>query len=130
MARLLRRRLAAGSLELPVTGPSMGSTIRSGSTVRLNELGEPRRGEVWAFVGPTSSIVVHRVRNLSEASMTGRGDGNTRDDVDVPRSHLIGRVRTAVGPDGSRRQFGRFDRWRAASRLAARDLARWTLRRG
>jgi hypothetical protein len=123
-ARLLRRRLATDHLELPVTGESMGSTIRSGSTVRLTELSEPRRGEVWAFVGPGSGIVVHRVRHLTDESVTGRGDGNPLDDHTVPRSHLIGRVESATSPSGSVRRFGPFDRRRAAVRLHLRGMAR------
>lgn len=128
-ARLLRRRLESAPLELPVTGQSMGETIRSGSTVRLTEPSEPRKGEVWAFVGTDSTIVVHRVRRLTEESMTGRGDGNRRDDRTVPRTHLIGRVRSSIGPDGERRRFGTFDRLRAALLLRARDMARKSLSR-
>ena len=127
-ARLLRSRLATRPLELPVTGESMGSTIKSGSTVRLTEVSEPRRGEVWAFVGAGSGIVVHRVRHLTETSMTGRGDGNPLDDHTVPRSHLIGRVDSATNPSGSIRRFGPFDRRRAAVQLNLRAIARKVLR--
>lgn len=126
-ARLLRSRLADAPLELPVSGESMGSTITSGSIVRITELSQPRRGEVWAFVG-SGEIVVHRVRHLTEDSMTGRGDGNPLDDRTVPRSHLIGRVESTVAPDGSVRSFGWFDRRRAAVRLYVRGVARRAVR--
>lgn len=129
-ALLLRRRLATAPIELPVSGQSMGSTIRSGSTVRLTELTEPRRGEIWAFVGTDSEsstgsgIVVHRVRHLTEHSITGRGDGNRLDDRTVPRSHLIGRVDSATGPDGTIRSFGALDRRLAAVQMWVRAIAR------
>ena len=127
-ARLLRSRLATSPLELPVTGESMGSTIRSGSTVHLTDLSEPRRGEVWAFVGARSGIVVHRVRHLTDESMTGRGDANPLDDHTVPRTHLIGRVDSAAGPTGAVRRFGPFDRRRTAIQLYLRGIARKVLR--
>ena len=123
-ARLLRKRLADAPVELPVSGKSMGSTIRSGSTVLIAELSEPRRGEVWAFVGVGSGIVVHRVRHLTRDTMTGRGDGNLVDDIEVPRAHLIGRVAAATGPDGSTRRFGLLDRRSAAIRLFVRGFGR------
>jgi hypothetical protein len=140
-ARLLRKRLASSPIELPVSGQSMGSTIRSGSTVRLVELSEPRRGEIWAFVGSEApdgegqgtderssrsgtGIVVHRIRHIGRDSITGRGDGNRLDDRTVPRSHLIGRVVSAIGPDGTARHFGTVDRHIAATRLWVRSLAR------
>jgi hypothetical protein len=127
-ARLLRNRLAVAPLELPVNGRSMGTTIGSGSTVTVSEPSEPRRGEIWAFVGADSGIVVHRVRHLTEDSMTGRGDGNPLDDRTVPRSHLIGRVDAATGPDGTTRRFGSWDRWRASVRLRLREVARRWIR--
>lgn len=125
-ARLLRKRLVDAPLDLPVNGQSMGTTIRSGSKVTVSAPSEPRRGEIWAFVGADSGIVVHRVRHLTEDSMTGRGDGNPLDDRTVPRSHLIGRVDAATGPDGTTRRFGSWDRWRASVRLRLREVAhRW-----
>lgn len=123
-ARLLRSRLATTPLDLPVLGISMGPTIRSGSTVRLSGLSEPRRGEIWAFVGTDSEIVVHRVRHITEDTMTGRGDGNPLDDQTVPRTHLIGRVDSAIGPNGYKRTFGPVDRGRAAIHLYVRAGAR------
>ena len=123
-ARLLRSRLATTPLDLPVSGLSMGSTIRSGSTVRLTGLSEPRRGEIWAFVGADSEIIVHRVRHIAEDTMTGRGHGNPVDDQIVPRTHLIGRVDSAIGPNGQTRTFGPVDRARAAIHFYVRAGAR------
>jgi hypothetical protein len=91
VAALLRRR-AAGTLWLPVRGSSMGSSIVTGSLVRVVPAGRPRIGEVWAFV-LDGDVVVHRcVGPRTRQGARFRGDARWPDDDPVPDPRLIGRV--------------------------------------
>lgn len=109
-ARLLRRRLEAGPIELPVNGSSMRGVIESGSTVVVEAAPAPRRGEIWVFMNDDAVIVVHRVREVDGMSVTGRGSGNPLDDVPVPLDHAVGRVLALTTPSGTTKRFGIVDR--------------------
>jgi hypothetical protein len=125
VARLIRRRLAAGPVEMRVSGSSMRGAIASGSTVRLVASRTPRRGEIWAFVANDNAVVVHRVRDVDLDTITCRGVGNPVDDDPVPLDHALGRVSHATDPDGRQRRFGGADRSRARAEFAFR---RWMRR--
>src|SRR5439155_10855322 len=62
VAAALRARVAARSLWLDVSGPSMGRAILSGTRVLVVEADCPRWGEIWAFCDAGGAIVVHRFR--------------------------------------------------------------------
>jgi hypothetical protein len=98
----------------------MGRTIVPGSRVRLDHAERPRRGEVWAFVGPDGALVVHRVVRPADAgAWVLQGDGNRGYDAAVPSALLVGRADRHVAPGGGReRRLGRSGGWRPA-------LARW-----
>ena len=93
VARLLRARGGAGTVSLPVTGSSMGRTIRDGSVVVVRAgPPDPRRWEVWAYCRPDGRVVVHRVVGRSDAGWWFRGDAMAGCDPVVPSSALVGRV--------------------------------------
>ncbi|RMH80931.1 MAG: S24 family peptidase [Actinomyces sp.] len=126
-AALLRRRAAAGGLDLPVEGASMGTTIRAGASVHVVAAPRPRRGEVWAALDPGGRLVVHRVRHLGADVVVLRGDANPVDDPPLPLHLLVGRVVAATGPGRRRRRFGVLARWRGAAVLSLRGAARRAL---
>lgn len=113
IAAVLRARLRDGPIDLPVSGSSMRCVIESGSRVEIIAADSPRRGEVWAFVAAGETVVVHRIRDIENGRLIGRGSGNPVDDEPVPVSWAVGRVRSVVEPGGRRRGFGRTDRVRA-----------------
>ncbi|MEZ4502548.1 MAG: S24/S26 family peptidase [Dehalococcoidia bacterium] len=91
-ADLLRRRVQAGGLWLPVEGDSMGRTIRAGSEVLLEVANRgPRLGEVWAYVDAAGVLVVHRYLGRRGRSMRFAGDAQ-HDDPPVEPSMLVGRA--------------------------------------
>ncbi|MEZ5166951.1 MAG: S24 family peptidase [Acidimicrobiales bacterium] len=122
-AKLLRDRLDAGAIDLRVAGTSMGTDIPTGSIVSLTPARRPRVGEIWAFVADDTTIVVHRLRSVDRAQVTGRGTANRVDDQPIPRDRLIGRVRASRPPTGPPRRFGAPDRVRNALLLRARGMA-------
>jgi len=128
-ARLLRRRVETGSIELRVSGSSMSGVIESGSTVVVEAGPVPRPGEIWAFANDEGVIVVHWVRHVDEFHVIGRGTGNQFDDGPVPIENAVGRVRRLTRPDGSHKQFGIIDRLAAQARFKMRQMA-VRLRRG
>jgi hypothetical protein len=124
LARLLRHRVEHGSLVVPVTGASMGRSIRDGSVVEVvTTLRSPRRGEVWAFVDAGGTVLVHRYRSRVGDVLWFRGDGNRADDRPVPSDALVGRV-AAVRADGRRRVLGKLDRCCGRVRLDLRSVRR------
>ena len=129
-AKVLRRGVAASARWLDVTGLSMGPDLPGGSRVLVDGATRPRRGEVWAFVGETGEVVVHRFLRDVGGQLWFRGDANVAADRPVPPERLIGRV-TAVEVDGRRRDLGRVARWRgrlAVDRRAIRRRLRRVLR--
>lgn len=91
-ASLLRAAARAGDLWLPVSGMSMGGSIRSGSRVRVVPAHRPRRGEIWAFCGESGAVVVHRFRRCRNDRYLFRGDALPVDDHPVAAERLVGRV--------------------------------------
>lgn len=95
-ARLLRRRAAAGGLWLDVSGDSMRPTLRPPARVLVEATERPRPGEVWAFVGPTGAVAVHRyLRRQRDGRLLFRGDAVAYEDDAVAQEQLVGRVRRA-----------------------------------
>ncbi len=113
VARLLRSRVAAGAIELPVAGSSMRGVIESGATVTIVPAPKPRQGEIWGFVDDEGNVVVHRVRTITADTIIGRGTGNPIDDPPVPRTRLIGRVDRTLSAAGKATTFRGRDRLRA-----------------
>ena len=96
-AALLRRRIEAGPLWIPVSGRSMAGSIPGGTRVRLDAPPGPRRGEVWAYRRPDGVLVVHRVRRVTPDVIGFQGDGCVQADPPVGPDWLVGRV-VAVAP--------------------------------
>lgn len=129
LARLVRAKLEDGPVWIPVSGASMAPTIVGGGRVEvIASRRRPRRGEVWAFVDPTGTIVVHRYRSADGGRMWFRGDGNPRDDLPVPAEAVIGRVAVVDDANGHRR-IGPKDRLRGRVRLDAESVRRRLARR-
>jgi hypothetical protein len=118
-ARLLRQRLADQILWLPVDGGSMRPTIAPPAEVRVVARHRPRLGEVWAFVGPDGTIVVHRYERRSGDGFVFHGDAFARADPAVTSDVLIGRA-VAVRAHRGERPLGGSDRLRGGARLALR----------
>jgi hypothetical protein len=91
-ADLLRRRVAAGPLWLPVQGRSMAGSIPGGCRVQVVAADRPRRGEVWAYRRPDGVLVVHRVRAVRAADVVFQGDGCVAVDPPVAPEWLVGKV--------------------------------------
>jgi hypothetical protein len=130
-ARLLRQRLAERPLWLPVEGGSMRPTITPPAEVQVAARDRPRLGEIWAFVGPDGSIVVHRYERRSADRFVFHGDAFARSDPAVTADVLVGRA-VALRDHRGPRPLGRADRWRGLARLAwrragavVRTGARW-----
>lgn len=129
LARLMRAKLEDGPVWIPVSGASMAPTIVGGGRVEvIASRRRPRRGEVWAFVDATGTIVVHRYRSADGGRMWFRGDGNPRDDLPVPAEAVIGRVAVVDDANGHRR-IGPKDRLRGRVRLDAESVRRRLARR-
>ncbi len=110
-AKVLRRGVAANARWLDVTGLSMGPDLPGAAACSSTARRRARRGEVWAFVGETGEVVVHRFLRDVGGQLWFRGDANVAADRPVPPERLIGRV-AAVEVDGRRRDLGRVARWR------------------
>lgn len=123
-ARLLRRRVSARSLELPVTGTSMAGTIESGSRVWVRSRSRPSVGEVWAVVSDDGEVMVHRVRQVGDDVIVTRGSGNPIDDAPLGQARLVGRVVRAESPSGNVTSFDDWDRMKAATAFTLRRFAR------
>lgn len=120
VARLLRSRVEAGAIDLPVAGSSMKGVIESGATVTIGHAEQPRRGEIWAFVDDDGTVVVHRVRTITTDTIIGRGTGNPVDDPPVPKTRLIGRVERTLTSTGKSTTFRGRDRLQALAILDGR----------
>jgi Peptidase S24-like len=128
-AAVLRRGATARPITIEVTGPSMGTTIASGSQVRVTAGGRPRRGEIWAFVLDDGMVVVHRFRRERAGALWFQGDGNAGVDRPVVPDRLVGRV-DAVDFGGRRTRFGPLARVRGRLALDATALRRRIPRMG
>ncbi|MFO1536569.1 MAG: nucleotidyltransferase family protein [Actinomycetota bacterium] len=117
-AALLRRRVEAGPLWIPVSGRSMAGSIPGGTRVRLDAPPGPRRGEVWAFRRPDGVLVVHRVRRVAPDAIGFQGDGCVQPDPPVGPDWLVGRV-VALAPHRPAIAWGP---WAGALRRHARML--------
>jgi SOS-response transcriptional repressor LexA len=106
-ADLLRRAAAARPLWLDVHGESMGTTITSGSSVRIEPAGAPRRGQIWAFCADDGRVLVHRYLGARGELVWLKGDANRDTDAPVHRVLLVGVVRE-IERDGRRRRVGRW----------------------
>jgi hypothetical protein len=113
-AALLRRRVAAQPLWLPVHGMSMQPSILDGSEVQLVPASRPRRGELWAFCSAAGDLVVHRCRRFENGAYVFAGDAQLIADAPVRDEQLIGRV-VALRSAGATRTLTARDRlvWRA-----------------
>jgi Peptidase S24-like len=128
-ARLLRGRLGDDGLWLPVGGGSMLPTIEPSAQVLITRERRPRRGEIWAFVGPDGSIVVHRYERRTGTRFVFHGDALTPTDPPVGGDVLIGRARAVRDERGGRR-LGAADRARGVGGQVARRTrqgARWAV---
>jgi len=106
-AALLRRRVAARPMWLPVRGMSMQPSILDGWEVLLVPASRPRRGEVWAFCRADGDIVVHRNRQFADGEFVFCGDVQQIADDPVHDDQLIGRVAAIRGADGLRKVTAR-----------------------
>jgi len=132
-ARLLRHRLLIHDVWLPVDGESMQPTIAPPAEVRVVARRRPRMGEVWAFVGPDGSIVVHRYERRSRGGLVFHGDALVPTDPVTAPDVLVGRVVAARDRRGER-ALGTIDQLRGGARYLRRRvrsvvnaIARWAV---
>jgi len=91
-AKALRAAAGTRPLWLPVTGSSMATTVLSGDEVLIEQASRPRIAEVWAYVGSSGEIVVHRyVWNRGGGALLIGDATDVADDL-VPLDQLVGRV--------------------------------------
>ena len=102
-ARLMRARLAAGALWIPVSGRSMAPAIEPGRVLVGAGRRRPRRGEIWVYVGGDERFIVHRFRSQDDGRAWFRGDANDRDDPAVDCDAIIGIVIAIEDQRGHRR---------------------------
>jgi hypothetical protein len=132
-ARLLRHRLLDHDVWLPVDGESMQPTIAPPAEVRVIARRRPWPGEVWAFVGPDGSIVVHRFERRLRAGLVFHGDALVPTDPVTAPDVLVGRV-VAVRDGRGERVLGTVDQLRGGARYLLRRarrgveaVARWAV---
>jgi signal peptidase I len=83
-----------GEALLPVTGDSMFPCMRPGDVVSISRSGEAiREGDVVVFER-YRRLVAHRVVDCTGALIITRGDRLRHADQPVPRSAILGRVRS------------------------------------
>ncbi len=132
-AAVLRHRAESADLRLSLSGRSMGRRYRPGSMAQVSPFEHlPRPGEVWAFVDPGDTLVVHRcVWRLRSGSFRFRGDAERSADPPVLVDLLVGQV--VLVHDGDHVWAPR--RWHVVEptiRLLAHGLAvrarRWSAR--
>lgn len=99
----------------------MGRAVVGGERVLVVGGGQPRRGEIWAFVDETGVLVVHRYRSQVDGMMWFCGDTNAVDDRPVPLCAVVGRV-VEVDRNGRRRRVGVESRIVGRVRLDARSI--------
>ena len=80
-------------IESEISGTSMGSTLPSGTRIRIRPLSteEYRPGQVVAFVAGRA-IFAHRIVHRSRYGVLTRGDSHSWCDLPVPVSALLGVV--------------------------------------
>jgi hypothetical protein len=81
-------------------GTSMEPTIAPGAEVVLACGGDPRVGDVIAYV-MGDQVVVHRLEARARGGwLLTRGDAHVAPDLPVRAADLLGRVAAVAGPDG------------------------------
>jgi hypothetical protein len=120
-ADLMRQRVAASPLWLPVRGASMQPAIVDGTEVQLVRGMRPRRGELWAFCNADGDVVVHRCRRRETDVYVFAGDAQLIADPPVHDDQIIGKV-VAIRVDGATRSVTARDRWVWKAKNARRAL--------
>ena len=92
-ARLLRGWIATHPRWVDVDGSSMRPTIQPPARVLLGTARGPRLGEIWAVVGASGELVVHRyLGRRHDGRRWFWGDGLSRPDSPIAEELLVGRV--------------------------------------
>jgi hypothetical protein len=116
------------SVDIPITGGSMGSTLPAGSVVRVSLAGGEVCGVADVVVFRQSEqIVAHRVIHIAPRHLITRGDARTAPDPPVPFDRVLGRVAGVISSDGSLKSLPASPRGRWLARLARSIAFRMTV---
>jgi len=112
---------ATGSVELPVTGSSMGPFLRSGDVLTLRRLPRARLGDVVARRVTGDRLLIHRVVGHRGSDVLTRGDAVARADPPGPGDSILGSV-VGIERAGAAVRLGL-----GPERIAIALLSRWGL---
>jgi hypothetical protein len=128
VAGLMRAVLEKGkAFRFEARGMSMDPLIRDGDVVTVSSLdaGEPRTGDVVAFVHPvTGGVRIHRVVKSAAGSYRLKGDNVAGEDGLFSRDAILGRV-SRVERNGRDRRLGP---WLHSAALARLSRSLWFTR--
>lgn len=87
------------TVEICMSGSSMRPAIEDGDLVTIEPITEGRinQGDIILYQSKSDTAVIHRVvkieRSMTERSVITRGDAASQNDLAVPLSKILGRVK-------------------------------------